>query len=208
MKESIKISENYFIKKGSLVVVGLDEVGRGSLAGPVIAAAVNIKNFSFLKQLKFKDSKCISEAKREKLFSLFSLMTEIKWGIGIVTPRRVDKINVLEATKIAMKKAIFNLRKKGIKPDTLLIDGNFFLGSGIFEKPVIRGDETIISCKIAGIIAKVSRDRIMKRYSKKYPEYSFEKNKGYGTKFHIEAIRRLGFSPIHRKSFIIRALVK
>ncbi len=193
--------EKYFLKKGFLVVAGLDEVGRGALAGPVVAAAVNIKNFSFLKNLKFKDSKCLSEKKREEFFTFFSARLEIKWGIGIVSERIIDKINILEATKIAMKKAIFNLRKKGSKPDALLIDGNFLLNSGLLEKSVIRGDESILSCKIASIIAKVSRDKIMRKYSKKYPQYFFEKNKGYGTPEQIAAIKRWGFSPIHRQSF-------
>ncbi len=190
------------------MVAGLDEAGRGSLAGPVVAAAVSITDFSFLKKLKFKDSKKMSKAKREEFFNLFSSVKGLKWGIGTVSSLKVDEINVLEATKIAMKRALYDLSKKGINPDILLIDGNFFLGTDIFEKPVIRGDEIIASCKIAGIVAKVSRDKIMKDYSYEYPEYSFDKNKGYGTKFHVKAIERLGLCPIHRKSFLIRALVK
>lgn len=185
-------------------VVGIDEVGRGSLAGPVTAAAVFISDQSSLDKISFGDSKSMNEKRREELFKIFLSLPGIEWGTGSVSSKVVDRINVLEATKVAMKKAVLNLKRKGVTADALLIDGNFLLGTGLLERAVIKGDETIVSCKIASIIAKVTRDRIMRRNSKKYPGYYLEKNKGYGTALHLEAIEKKGRSPIHRTTFVVK----
>ena len=198
--------EDNLIKKGFSTVVGMDEVGRGSLVGPVVAAAVFISDRSFLKELSFGDSKSMGEGRREKLFGLFSSLPEIKWGIGSVSAKMVDRINVLAATKVAMRKALLDLKKKEVFADALLIDGNFLLETGLLEKSVIKGDMTIISCKIASIVAKVTRDRIMRYNSKRYPGYHFEKHKGYGTALHLEAIERLGYCPIHRTTFVVKKM--
>jgi ribonuclease HII len=194
VEEKIKI-------RGFNSVVGIDEAGRGSLAGPVVAATVHISSFNFFKNKTFKDSKKISAKKREYLFNEFSLRPEINWGIGVVSEKKIDKLNILNATKLAMKKSIINLQKLNIKPDFILIDGNFLLDTGINEKFIIKGDEKIISCKVAGIVAKVYRDRLLIKISNKYPEYFLDQNKGYGTKKHILAIKKNGYSKIHRKSF-------
>ncbi len=211
MKDFIKkefSEESRLLNEGFSAVVGIDEAGRGSLAGPVIAAAVMIKDPSFLKGMKFGDSKSMSEAGREKLFEFFLSLSEIEWGIGTVSSKTVDRINVLEATKMAMKNAISELEKKDVQIDALLIDGNFLLGTGLEEKAVIRGDEKIASCKIASIVAKVFRDRLMRRHSKKYPGYFFDRNKGYGTELHLRALKKMGHCPIHRKTFIVKKLIR
>ena len=200
------LEEDNLIKKGFSTVVGMDEVGRGSLAGPVVAAAVFISDRAFLEELSFGDSKSMGEGRREEFFGFFSSLPGIKWGTGSVSARIVDRINVLAATKVAMRKALSVLKKKGVFADALLIDGNFLLETGLSEKSVIKGDMTIISCKIASIIAKVTRDRIMRRNSKRHPGYYFERHKGYGTALHLEAIKRLGYCPIHRTTFMINKM--
>lgn len=182
-------------------IVGLDEVGRGPLSGPVVATAVHITDFSVLKDMKFGDSKSMSARRREELFDFFKSRKEIKWGVGKVSNNIIDKINILEATKLAMRKALDDL---DVKPDLVIIDGNFKIGIDTLELPVIKGDERIVSCRVASIIAKVIRDRLMDQYDLKYPEYGFRRNKGYGTKEHILAIEKYGYSKIHRKSFKLK----
>jgi len=197
--------ENTLINKGFKAVIGLDEVGRGSLAGPVLATAVYIQDFSYFKKLKIKDSKKMTEIKRNNLYKEFLLRKDIFWGIGMISHSRIDKINILEATKEAMLIAITDLENKAkIKADYLLIDGNFKIGSQIIEESIEKADENIISCKLAGIIAKVIRDKKMIRYSKIFPQYGFEKHKGYGTLEHKKAIKKNGFCLIHRKTFKFR----
>ena len=198
-------------KKGFNFVAGLDEAGRGPLAGPVTAAAVMImpehrsaKNVLgarpfakiFDKNFGIRDSKQISLKKREELYDIIITHPNIKWGIGIVSEKIIDKINILEATKLAMKKAVKNL-----KPDFLLIDGNFKIKSKIPQKSIIKGDQKVISISAASIIAKVSRDRIMEEFHKKYPQYRFDKHKGYPTKLHVKMLKKYGVCPIHRKFF-------
>ena len=197
-------------KKGYKCVVGLDEVGRGPLAGPVVAAAVilnkkqktknkkiqvKIKN---LEKLKLRDSKKLSAKKREEFYKILTKHPQIKWGIGKVSEKVIDKINILEATKLAIKRAIKKLSKK---PDYLIIDGNFKIDLLVLQKSIIKGDEKVFSCAAASIIAKVFRDRIMKREHKKYPKYGFDKHKGYPTKLHRVKLRKYGTCQIHRKSF-------
>ena len=194
-------------KKGFEVVVGLDEAGRGALAGPVVAAAVFInskhqapnskKSGIFLKGVK--DSKKLTQKKREELYQLIVKCPFLEWGIGKVSERVIDKINILEATKLAMKKAIKKLKRK---PDYLILDGNFKLDLPIPQKSIVKGDEKIFSCAAASIIAKVTRDKIMEKYAKKFPKYGFEKHKGYATKFHLKILKKYGPCKIHRKSFL------
>ncbi len=187
-------------KKGYKRVAGLDEAGRGPLAGPVIAATVIIKpclKWNF-KHLRLRDSKKLSLKRREEFYKLITKNPAIKWGIGRVSEKVIDKINILEATKLAMRKAIKKLKRK---PDFLILDGNFKIDINLPQRSIIKGDEKVFSCAAASVIAKVYRDRIMQRYHKKYPQYGFDKHKGYGTKLHRAILKKYGPSKIHRKSF-------
>lgn len=187
-------------KQGIVLVAGLDEVGRGPLAGPVLAAAVIFeKDFKFPK-LIVRDSKKLSGEQREKAYEILINHPQVKWGIGSVSEKIIDKINILEATKLAMLLAIEDLK---IKPQFLLLDGSFKIDSQISQKSVVEGDFKIFSCAAASIIAKVTRDRIMTGYDKKYPQYGFAKHKGYGTALHIKKIKEFGLCKIHRRSFSI-----
>jgi ribonuclease HII len=193
--------ESNLWKRGIRVVVGLDEAGRGPLAGPVMAAAVAVRKFpiSNLQFQEIKDSKKLSAKKREEWYEILTAHPDIQWGVGIVSEKIIDRINIFEATKLAMIKAIEDLE---IEPEFLLLDGNFTLEElSISQKAIVRGDEKVFSCAAASIIAKVTRDRLMCRQAKKYPAYGFEKHKGYGTRKHIEAIKEYGPSTLHRKSF-------
>ena len=194
--------ESNLWKHGYRVVVGLDEAGRGPLAGPVTAVAVMVRkfpNFLIPQFPKIKDSKKLTPKQRKYCYKLLTRNEYIKWGIGIVSEKVIDKINIFEATKLAMKKAIEAL---GVEPEHLLIDGTFTLEDlMVSQKAIIRGDEKVFSCAAASIIAKVTRDRIMLRYAKKFPQYGFDKHKGYGTKFHFHALKEHGPCYIHRKSF-------
>ncbi len=205
-------------KKGYKYVVGLDEAGRGPLAGPVVAVAVvflNLNNLKLFKNLKLeiknllseiKDSKQLFPAKREKLYKILINSDFINWGVGIVSEKVIDKINILEATKMAMGKAINKLKVKSekLKIDYLILDGNFKLNLKIPQKSIIKADEKVFSCAAASIIAKVTRDRIMEKLHKKYPEYGFNKHKGYPTKAHFANLVKYGPSKIHRKSFRLK----
>jgi len=198
-------------KKGYKRIVSLDEVGRGALAGPVIAAAVSInpkfkyKNskqipiFKFL-NLKIRDSKKLSSKKRKRFYNLLTKNLVIEWAIGRVSERVIDKINILEATKLAMKKAIKNLKIK-LEVDFLILDGKMKLDLSLPQKSIIKADEKVFSCAVASIIAKVTRDKIMEKYGKKYPQYGFNKHKGYPTKLHLAKLKKYGFCKIHRKTF-------
>ncbi|OGZ63036.1 MAG: ribonuclease HII [Candidatus Staskawiczbacteria bacterium RIFCSPHIGHO2_02_FULL_34_10] len=255
-------------RKGFNVVVGLDEAGRGPLAGPVVAAAITINpkfktlnpkqiknsNFRNLKRIldfdnlnlfrisdlgfwisQIKDSKQLSEKKREEIYTIITKHPAIEWGVGIVSEKIIDKINILEATKLAMQKAINSLNinfnkfnKQKILPRDfndrenheevlkdvgfLLIDGNFTLRQAqgkqfIPQLSIIKGDQKVFSISAASIIAKVTRDRIMQKMHKKYPQYGFEKHKGYGTALHIKNLKNFGPCKIHRKTFFpVRSL--
>lgn len=202
-------------KRGKKIVVGLDEAGRGPLAGPVFAAAVYVKKGSKKKDFPFireiKDSKKLSPPKREKIFNEIIKSPKIEWGIGKVSERVIDKINILKATKLAMKRAVKNLEKKlrekssscknSTKVNYLIIDGNFKVNLEIPQKPIIKGDEKVFSVIAASIIAKVKRDRMMLKYHKKYPQYGFDKHKGYPTKHHKLMIKKYGASELHRQTF-------
>lgn len=186
--------ENSAKADGFELIAGVDEAGRGPLAGPVVAAAVILPNdFSLF---EVNDSKKISEKKREKLAN--EICSQCDVGVGIVTAFGIDEVNIRNASLEAMRKAVFSLEKK---PDYLLIDGNAKINCGISEETIVKGDSRSISIGAASIIAKVLRDQIMKEYSREYPQYLFEKHKGYPTKKHKELIAEYGLSPFHRKTF-------
>ncbi|HHW66806.1 ribonuclease HII [Defluviitalea raffinosedens] len=188
--------ENNWHSKGYEVVAGIDEVGRGPLAGPVVAAAVILPKDCCI--LGINDSKKLTPSKREELFDIIH-EEAISIGIGIVDPQTIDELNILQATFKAMKIA---LEKLEIVPDMLIIDGNNTLPDvPIPQQNIVGGDGKSISIAAASIIAKVTRDRIMNAYHELYPEYDFIKHKGYGTENHIKAIQQRGLCPIHRRSF-------
>lgn len=186
--------EKELYKKGLNFIAGIDEVGRGPLCGPVVACACILpKNY----QLDgLNDSKKISEKKREELYEIL-IKDALSYGIGIISPKRIDEINILEATKEAMKEAVNNL---DIKPEHLLIDA-VKLDIDINSTSIIKGDAKSASIAAASIIAKVTRDRMMIELSEMYPEYGFEKHKGYGTKAHIEAVKKFGVKDFYRFTF-------
>ena len=177
-------------------ICGIDEVGRGPLAGPVVAGAVILPKDHTI--LYLNDSKKLSEKKRELLYDEI-MEHAVATGIGMVGPARIDEINILQATYEAMRMAIENLQ---VKPDVLLNDAVTIPEVEIPQVPIIKGDAKSISIAAASIIAKVTRDRVMKEYDQVIPGYDFAGNKGYGTKAHLEGLRRLGPSPIHRRTFI------
>jgi len=185
-------------RKGYKMVVGIDEVGRGPLAGPVVAAAVYLTETG---PLMLKDSKKLTSKRREEIYGMLKQNPNIEWGIGRVSEKVIDRINILEATKLAMRRAVRNLERKCSYTDYLIIDGNFGINMDIEQKSIIKADEKVFSCAAASIIAKVTRDRMMLKYHKKYPDYGFDKHKGYPTKFHRQIIKQCGFCKIHRKSF-------
>lgn len=197
--------EKKLLRQGYKLVAGLDEAGRGPLAGPVVAAAVNLKFEIFnLKSIlnnpifkKIKDSKKLNAKQREEIYETLIKHPGVRWGVGVVSEKVIDKINILEASKLAMQKAVKNL-----SPDFLLIDGNFKLNKiNILQKSVIKGDSKVFSIAAASIIAKVTRDRLMQKYHKKYPQYGFDCHKGYGTRAHFESLEKFGPCKIHRKTF-------
>jgi ribonuclease HII len=183
--------------RGARFIAGVDEVGRGPLAGPVCAACVVLpEDFDVL---GVDDSKKLSEKRRE---ALYGEITEaaLAWGIGLVDNRRIDEINILNATKEAMRIAIAEaFRKHAI--DHILVDAITIPDTAIPQTAIIRGDAQSVSIAAASIIAKVTRDRMMIAFDKVYPGYAFAGNKGYGTKAHYEGIARLGLTPIHRRTF-------
>lgn len=175
-------------------IIGVDEVGRGPLAGPVISAAI-ILNKEMIPE-GINDSKKLSKKKREVINE--ELISQHSFAIGIASVEEIDKINILQASLLAMKRAVLNLN---IKPQTILIDGNKLPDLEYNMYPIIKGDSKSISIAAASIIAKVYRDKLMQDLSLQYPGYYWEKNSGYGTKQHLLALNNLGVTPIHRKSF-------
>ena len=187
--------ENKAYEQGFNIVCGVDEAGRGPLAGDVYAAAVILPKGYVVEGVN--DSKKLSEKKREALFD--KIVDEcICYSVGTASVEEIDEINILQATYSAMRKSVAGL---SVKPDMLLVDAVTIPGIDIPQTPIIKGDAKSISIGAASIIAKVTRDRLMKRMSQDYPQYDFENNMGYGTKKHIEAIKRYGLCKIHRRSF-------
>ena len=192
----LKEKENELRKKGFQYICGIDEAGRGPLAGPVVVASVIMPVDSMIEGVN--DSKKVSEKKREKIYEQI-LEEAISYGVAIIGQDEIDEINILNATK---KGLTISLQELTLKPDLILVDAlNGIDTMGIPYDSVIKGDAKCYSIAAASIIAKVTRDRIMREWDKIYPEYGFEKHKGYGTAAHIAAIREYGLCPIHRRSF-------
>lgn len=194
--------ENEKYQQGFKVICGIDEAGRGPLAGPVYAAAVILKKGQTIEGVN--DSKKLSEKKREALYN--KIIDEcLAYAIGVADEKEIDEINILQATFLAMKRAVDGL---SIKPDCALVDGNQIPPLDCSVTTVIKGDSKSESIAAASILAKVARDRYMLDMAKKYPQYCFEKHKGYGTKLHYEMIEKHGICDIHRKSFLKKVLNK
>lgn len=181
--------------RGFKIIAGLDEAGRGPLAGPVVAAAVVLPRDYFNREIK--DSKLLSAKKREQLFKQIK-MDALSIGLGVIEPSIIDKVNIHNASLLAMKEAVENLT---VPADFLLVDGIFRIKKDIEQEAVVAGDSVSISIASASIIAKVSRDRIMDIYHRQYPQYNFCGNKGYATADHRKAILEFGCCKIHRRSF-------
>ena len=190
------IYEQQYTENGSLTVAGVDEAGRGPLAGPVFAAAVILPFGTEIDGLN--DSKKLSEAKREKLFDIITDKA-VAYGIASASEKEIDGINILEATFLAMNRALKQIEGSF---DLALIDGNRNKGIEYPSVTVIKGDALCADIAAASILAKVSRDRFMYTMAEKYPQYGFEKHKGYGTKLHYKNIAKYGVCPIHRKTFL------
>lgn len=193
----LKDFENNLYKTGIHYIAGIDEAGRGPLAGPVVVGVAIMKPHSFIEGVN--DSKKVSEKKREMLYEKIT-EEAIDWAVGIVDQKEIDEINILNATKKALTIAISSLK---IKPDRILVDALEHIDTcGIPYTSIIKGDAKVYSISAASIIAKVTRDRIMQEYDEIYPQYGFAGHKGYGTAKHIQAIKTYGPCPLHRKSFI------
>ena len=192
----MKNFDNSFLNDKIKLVAGTDEAGRGPLAGPVVAAAVIFSPETFIENVN--DSKKLSEKEREKLFPII-IEKSLSYGVSIISNIKIDKINILQASLLAMRRSV---NKLYVKPDLILIDGNKTFAHKIPAIAIVKGDSKSFAIAAASIIAKVTRDRIMKRLCGKYPEYLWSKNKGYPTQEHIKVIKAFGATPIHRKSFL------
>jgi len=187
-------------QEGYKQIAGIDEAGRGPLAGPVVSAAV-IFPVAY-KNSKIKDSKKLSARQREELYDII-VSEAIAVGVGVTDAEIIDQVNILQATFLSMREAVMEL---STPPDFLLIDGLHCISMPIPQKPLVKGDNRSVSIAAASIIAKVSRDRIMEMYHRQFPQYNFLQNKGYGTKEHCTAVKQFGLCKIHRKSFHIKHL--
>ena len=188
--------EHQLKEKGYQLICGIDEAGRGPLAGPVFAAAVILPEG--LEELGINDSKKLSEKKRDLLFDLIKEKA-VAWSVASASEREIDEINILNATFLAMKRAVEGL---SVRPDIALVDGNRKPGTGIEEITLVKGDATSITIAAASILAKVSRDRYLLELDRLYPQYQFARHKGYPTALHYEMIKAHGISPVHRLSFL------
>ena len=193
----LKEIEELMYVPGTNYICGIDEAGRGPLAGPVVVAAVIMPRDSMIEGVN--DSKKVSEKKRELLYDQIT-KEALAWGVGIIDQKEIDRINILNATKQGVTVAIKELRKR---PDRILVDALTGIDTlGIPYTPIVKGDAKCYSIAAASIIAKVTRDRIMRQWDEIYPQYGFEKHKGYGTAAHIAAIKQYGLCPLHRLSFV------
>ena len=192
--------EQNAISKGFTSVCGVDEAGRGPLAGPVCAAAVILPENTVIEGVN--DSKKLSEKKRESLFEVIK-STAVSYCIAYATVEEIESLNILNATMLAMKRAVEGL---DVKSDYAMIDGNRMPDLSIDGECIVKGDAKSMSIACASILAKVSRDRLLYEYAKEYPQYHFDKHKGYGTKVHVEALKEYGPCPYHRMSFLGKML--
>ncbi len=193
--------EQLLFASGYSLLGAIDEAGRGPLAGPVVAACVVLKKETKLPDdvlAKVKDSKKLTAKRREELYEkILNVFPQV--GIGICDHETIDRINILQATFLAMKKALSDLKKR---PEIILLDGRLPIPNlSLPQQPIIKGDEKVFSVAAASIVAKVTRDRIMLELDKKYPQYGFAQHKGYGTKLHFKNLNQHGPSPVHRRSF-------
>lgn len=207
LTELKKVEEELYTTNHLTAIAGIDEAGRGPLAGPVVVACCMMPRESMIEGVN--DSKKIAEKKRERLYDLIT-EEAISYGVGIVGQNEIDEINILQATKKGLTMAIKEMEEKLkekpelgiIKPDAILVDALTKIDTdGIPYKSIIHGDAISYSISCASIIAKVTRDRIMRQWDEVYPQYGFEKHKGYGTAAHIQAIKEYGLCPLHRRSF-------
>lgn len=207
LNELKKVENELYAQKNIKYIAGIDEAGRGPLAGPVVVACCLMPKDSMIEGVN--DSKKVSEKKREKLYELIT-QEAISYGVGIIGQKEIDEINILQATKKGLTIAIKEMEKKlaenpelGVnKPDAILVDALTKIDTdGIPYKSIIHGDAISYSIACSSIIAKVTRDRIMRQWDEFYPEYGFAKHKGYGTAAHIKAIKEYGLCPLHRISF-------
>ena len=188
--------ENEFFAEGYSIICGTDEAGRGPLVGPVSAAAVILPSGLIIPELN--DSKQISEKKRDRLYEII-MENAVSWAIEMVEPEVIDEINILNAAQLAMRRAVARLQPQ---PDLVLVDGNVARDFPIKAVPIIKGDAISPNIAAASILAKVSRDRLCEELDALYPEYGIAKHKGYPTKEHMDAVRKFGPCPAHRKSFL------
>ncbi|MBU0900185.1 ribonuclease HII [bacterium] len=194
-KKDLYLHENSLISTGVNYICGVDEVGRGSLAGPVVAAAVVMPKNLIIDGVD--DSKKLTSAKREYFYKIIS-KSALNMGIGIIEEKVIDYLNILKATYLAMQKALSNLT---FQPDYILVDALKIPEINIPQKPIIHGDQLSHTIACASIIAKVTRDKIMDNYHQEFSKYGFNKHKGYGTKTHLQAIKDFGICRIHRQTF-------
>lgn len=194
--------ENQKRKEGYRLIAGVDEAGRGPLAGPVFAASVILPENCEIDGIN--DSKKLSEKKREELFDIICEKA-VCWNVASVDEKVIDEINILNATHLAMNNAVNGM---SIKPDYVMIDGNSIKNMDLPHCTIVKGDAKSISIAAASVLAKVSRDRFITEIAKKYPEYGFEKHKGYGTALHNESILKYGPCPVHRKTFLKKLFEK
>jgi ribonuclease HII len=195
-ENELKNFDNSFLSSDICFIAGTDEAGRGPLAGPVVAAAVIFGNDVFIDGVN--DSKKLSEKKRDELFTKIT-SSALCYGVGIIDNEEIDRINILQASLKAMKTAVSKLTTP---PDLILIDGNKSFVSAVTTKTIVKGDSKSFAIAAASIIAKVTRDAIMVKAAGEYPHYNWKKNKGYPTKLHIEAVKKYGATPLHRKTFL------
>jgi len=190
-----KYPEQMLYARGYTHVAGVDEVGRGPLAGPVVAAAVILpRDFT---HSDIRDSKTLNAGKRKELYSVIS-RNALSWNWALVEHDEIDRINILQATLVAMKKAVETLC---VKPDYIIVDGTHSFPADVPQTPIKKGDAKSLSIAAASIMAKVVRDLIMEKYHSFYPQYNFDKNKGYGTAEHLKALTEHACCPVHRRSF-------
>ena len=196
LNELKKIENEIYEKEHVEYICGIDEAGRGPLAGPVVVASVIMKPDSFIEGVN--DSKKVSEKKREKLYEQI-IEEEVSYSVGIIDQNEIDEINILNATKKGLTESIKGLK---VKPERIIVDALDKIDTcGIPYMPIVKGDAKCYSIAVASIIAKVTRDRIMRQWDEVYPMYGFSKHKGYGTAAHIAAIKEYGLCPLHRRSF-------
>jgi ribonuclease HII len=198
----MKKFDDSFRINGINLIAGVDEAGRGPLAGPVVAASVIFSPDDFIEGVN--DSKQLNELQREHYYSLI-IDKAISYSFSVVSHTEIDEINILQASLKAMKLSVEQLN---IKPDLILIDGNKVFASQVDAKSIVKGDGKSFSIAAASIIAKVTRDGIMRKLDEEYPGYLWAKNKGYATKEHISAIKKLGITPYHRVSFLKNILTE